>query len=568
VSALTWSQRGIWDLQREIWPEHQYFNLSRQFEAPTGCALTDVEDALRWIVERYEAFRTTVRRDPGGVPYQHVAATGAYPLDVHEADGTDPASLAERLAGEYRGQAFADDEWPLRVAAVTQGGGPAYLLFTASHLAVDGWGLQVAQLAFVGRLTGQAASAEVPCQPVDRAAAEASAAGRRMAEKAVTYWRRSLRAIPQTMFPWEPAQPRGRWCPTGELTSAAAALAADALAARHAATPSSVILAATAALLGVRTENETVAMCLLAANRDEAKIREMVGSCIQPVLFTVDLGGGASFHDLIDRTWRSAVAARQNARYPPPLIDEAVQEINACRGIMADLLCHFYEGTEFCEETGVADRVVGAPRTAGQIAATRSGSRFRPGVLFGAPQKFLLHVSGHPGAELRLTLTADRGYLSREDVRALVCGIETVLIDAVGCDFSLAEAALRAGVAPISRGPAAVRVDRCWVELEAVSALLAAVPGVVAARAEVVESQRGGRLVGTVAVRDAGLDAARLHREVIRLLGDRPTAMAPQHYLIHLATDQAPVDIDALPRCGEGPGRPVYVPRPGEDEVN
>ena len=566
MSELTWSQRGLWDLHRETWPDNQYFNLSSQFQAPPGCALTDIEDALRWIVERYEAFRTTVRRDPGGGPYQQVAAAGAYPLDVHEADGTDPASVTERLTGEYRAQAFADEEWPLRVAVVTQGGAPAYLLFTASHLAVDGWGLRVAQLAFAGRLTGQAASAEAPWQPLDQAAAEASAAGQHMAEQAARYWRRSLRAIPQTMFPREPAQPRGRWCPTGELTSAAAAMAADALAARHGTTGSSVILAATAALLGLHTGNKTVAMCLLAANRDEAKAREMIGTCVQPVLFTVDLGGagpdGTSFHDLIDRTARSAAAARRGARYPPPLIEEVMREINACRGIKADLLCQFHDETE------AADRVVSAPRSLDEIAAARSRSRFRPGVLFGAPQKFLLHVSGHPGAELGLTLAADRGYLSREDVRALVCGIETVLVEAAGRDFSLAEAAARAGVTATGHGPAAVLVDRCWVEPEAVSELLAAVPGVVAARAEVAEDQGGCRLVGTVAVRDAGLDAARLHREVIGLLDGRPAAMAPQHYLIHLATDQGSADIDALPRCGEGPGRPVYVPRPGEDEVN
>lgn len=559
MSELTWSQRGIWELQHQIWPEHHYFNSARLLSAPRGSTLTDVEDAFRWLVETYEAFRTTVRRDPGGVPRQHVTAVGQYPLDLHEVGAADPASVAGRLAREYRGHAFADEEWPLRAAVVTCAGAPAYVLLTASHLAVDRWGMRVACAALADRLAARAgqppppAGAKATRQPVDQAEAEASPAGRRLAEQAARYWRRGLRAIPQTMFPYEPAQAADRWCLTGELRTSAAALAADALATRHGTPAPVVILAATAALLGLRTGNMTVAMRLLASNRHEAEVREMVGTCVQPALFAVDLGD-ISFHELIVRSRQSAAAAYRHARYPAPLIDEITHEINVCRGISADLLCHFRDGTD------ATTRMAGPVWDVGEIAAARSRSRFRSGALFGARQKFVLEVSGRLGAELRLFLAADRGYLSLADVRTLVHGIETVLIEAVRRDFCLAEAARLTGVAPVGRSPTAVRVDRCWVEPAAVARLLGEVPGVVAAQAEVVGGQDGCRLVGRVAVQDASLDTARLHQEVIRRLRGRPAAMAPQYYLIHLAEGQALADPGALPLCCEGPGREVYNP--------
>lgn len=587
VAGLTWSQRGIWELHGEPIAQRHYLSLSRLFDVPAGATLTDVAGALRWLVERYEALRTTVAPGPGGVPYQHIAATGEYVLDVHEAGAGDAGSVARRLAGEYQGRPFSHQEWPLRVAVITQGGVPARALFTASHLALDRCGLRIACRAFASRLAGREAGREVgqeapetrhaPCQPADQAEAEASAAGRRMAEQAARYWRHGLRAIPQTMFPFVPPRPAGRWSVTGELTSTAAALAAASLAARHGTTDSGVILAATAALLGARTGNTTVAMRLLAANRDDAGMRQMVGTCVQPALFTVDTDD-ASFGQLIERAGLAAAAAYRHARYPAPLIDEATRTINACRGINADLLCHFSDATD--EPTGDTDEPAGDTdgRTPDvdpdQIEAARSLSRFRTGALFTAPQKFLLEVSGQPGTELALSLTADQGYLSRADVAALVRGIETLLVEAVRRDFPLAEAARLAGmpgmpgvpgapwpagVAPSGPSPAAVRIDHCWVEPAAVAAVLAAVPGVAAARAEVADGHGGSRLIGTVAVRDPALDAAYLHREVMRLLRGHPAAMAPQHYLIHLATGDAPVDLDVLPRCGEGPGRPVYT---------
>lgn len=179
--------------------------------------------------------------------------------------------------------------------------------------------------------------------------------------------------------------------------------------------------------------------------------------------------------------------------------------------------------------------------------------------MLGAHQKFLLQIGGQRGGRLRVTVTADPRYLSRDDVRTLVCGVETLLVEAVQRDFSLAEAAELAGVVPRRRSRTAVEVGGCRTEPEAVLGVLQGIPGVVAARVSLADGPGGPRLVGRVAVDRAGLDAESLHLECMRGLRSCPMAITPGYYFIHRA-ESADGDIEAmlddLPLCGEGDGRP------------
>jgi hypothetical protein len=450
VAELTWAQRTIWAMHHRYWPNHHYFNFGRLFDVPEECCLAAVARAVRQLVERYEAFRTTVHDGADGQPRQRVAESGEYALDVYEAE--DAAAAAERLAYEYSGHAFRDDEWPLRIAVVTREGAPAYVLFMMSHLAVDHWGMEIACAAFIRLLAREAGLTDEAGggdeaegglrQPVDQAAVEASPSGQRMAKRAAEYWRRTLLTIPQSMFPSTVDQ--ARWCPVGELTSTAVAPAADSLASRFGGSASGVILAATAGLLGLRTGNTTVALRLFAANRYGPQARAMVATCVQPALFAVDLRD-TTFHELIARSWASSVVAYRHARYPAELIDQVIQEVGQARGVRPDLLCHFHDATFRGAMEAVGPSADPAP-DAGEILAASRHSRFRYRVRVGVHQKFLLQIQGQWDSTLRLTLVVDPRYLSRDDAQALVCGIETLLVEAVRRDFSLTEAARLAGV--------------------------------------------------------------------------------------------------------------------------
>jgi Condensation domain len=568
VAELTWGQRSIWDLHHMYSPEHHYFNFGRLLVPPDGTSVPAVVRSLRRLVEIYEAFRTTVHLSTDGRPRQHVAESGEFPLPVHEA-GDDAAAAADELIFEYKGHPFRDDEWPLRVGVVTRRGSPAYILFMASHLAVDRWGMENACAAFLRLLTNNASPvdpardagvAEAALrQPADQAAVEASPSGQRMAERSVQYWRRTLVTIPHTMFPFRPAADQARLSPAGELTSSAVALAADALADEFGGSASGVILAATAGLIGIRTGNTTVALRLFASNRYGSQAQAMVATCVQPALFSVDLRD-VTFRELIARSWQASVLAYRHARYPSHVIDRLIDEVTIERGAMIDLLSHFHDMTD-----------VGPPADhspdAGEVLAALPDSRFRHRGVLGVREKFLLKIGGQRGGRLRLSLVADPRYLSRDDVRTLVCGIETLLVEAVQRDFSLAEAAELAGVVPRRRSRTAIVVGGCRTEPEAVLGLLRDIPGVVAAQVSLADGPGGPLLIGRVAVDRTGVDAESLHLECVRGLQSCPMAITPDYYFIHLAqvadgdSDLEEVLSD-LPLCAEGDGRPSRRARP------
>jgi hypothetical protein len=561
-AELTWAQRSIWDLHHMYAPDHHYFNFGRLLAAPDGISVAAVERSVRHLVERYETFRTTVHPGPDGRPRQRVAESGEFPLQVHEA-GDDPAVAANELIFQYKGHPFRDDEWPLWIGVVTRRGSPAYILFMASHLAVDRWGMENACAAFLRLLTGDAGTTDPARdagaaqaalrQPADQAAVEASSSGQRMASRAVEYWRRTLLTIPHTMFPFRLAADQARLSSAGELTSSAVALAADALASSLGGSSSGVILAATVGLLGIRTGNTTVALRLFASNRYGPQAQAMVATCVQPTLFSVGLRD-VTFRELIVRSWESSVLAYRYARYPSDVIDQLVDEVSIERGATMDLLCHFHDMTD-------AGPAADHPPDAGEVLAALPGSRFRHRGVLGAHQKFLLQIGGQRGGRLRLTLVADPRYLSRDDVRTLVCGIETLLVEAVQRDFSLAEAAELAGVVPRRRSRTAIEVGGRRTEPDAVLGVLRDIPGVVAARVSVADGPGGPLLIGRVAVDRTGFDAESLHLHCMRGLLSCPMAITPDYYFIHVA-ESADGDsdleavLDDLPLCAQGDGRP------------
>lgn len=522
TAPLTWSQAGIWALHRRLWPDHHYFNFGRLFRVPPGRSLADVGRAVRTLVERHEAFRTTVHRSADGTLEQRVAQVGEYRVRVVDTDRDRVAGVGERLAYDYKGHGFQDDEWPLLVVAITSGGGvPEYVLFMASHLAVDRWGMELACTDFTDLLAdSDPPRREPPYQPADLAAVQSGTAGLRLARRAVDYWRRTLETVPQNQFPWPPASADARWCPSAVLTSRALDLAARVLAERRGGTAPGAVLAAVAGLLAVRTGTGTAVLRLFASNRYGPDVQTMVGTHVQTALYALDTTG-LTLDQLIERSWQAAALAYRHSRYPPDAVDAVTAEIEQRRGIALDLLCHFHDMT--------GKTPSGLPgATAADIDAALPETSVRRDAVLGRRQQFLVELTGQLGGRLRLSVGADPRFLSLTELRTLVSAVEAILVRAVREDVPLTVAAADAGVSPRERSATAVRIDGCWIEPEAVRETLLAVPDVAAA----IVSFMDGEIVGQVTVRGEA-DVAALHRACVALLvGRRPTAMAPHRYVV------------------------------------
>ncbi|MEV0232207.1 condensation domain-containing protein [Nonomuraea sp. NPDC050786] len=428
---LTWAQREMWHLHARFRPHHYYFNFGRLLPVPRGRTVEDVADAVRRLVECYEAFRTTISVGPDGSPRQHVAGSGEYRLALHEAGKAD-GELAEQLSYEYKGHAFEDEEWPLKAAVITCEGTPTYVLFMFSHLAVDRLGSELACGTFAKLLKGE--PDDLPAaltHPLDQAEAETSPAGLRSARRSADYWRRTLATIPPTMFTKREPEVSASWSPAGNLDSVAAALAAATLGAELGASSTGVVLAAVSALLSVRTGQSTVALRLVAANRSSPALREMVGTQAQTGLFAVDVTD-ASFHEVIHRSWAASLLAYRHSSYPPELIREAIEEVSEQRGVEFDLGCDVRAATGFKQ----------APlrrHTPEELERAMPHTTFRRSVLWDRRQLLRLDIGGVQGASLWLSLGADPTVMTAADVEILLRGIERLLVRAVSADIELKE---------------------------------------------------------------------------------------------------------------------------------
>ncbi|WP_214414786.1 condensation domain-containing protein [Sphaerisporangium fuscum] len=426
---LTWAQREMWHLINQSRPHHHYFNFGRLFRVPKGRTVDDVASAVRQLVEIYETFRTTIRVEPDGTLGQHVAESGEYRLAKYEAGEAD-GELTEQVTYEYKGYSFDDDEWPLKVAVIMRDSKPSYVLFMISHLAADRLGSELACDTFARLLAGGVDG--VPdgiTHPLDQAAAEATPAGLRAARRAAGFWRRTLKTIPPTLFTERLEETPVSWSPAGELDSPAAALAAGSLGVELGVSSTGVVLAAVAALLGVRTGQDMIALRLFAANRTSPGLREMVGTRVQTGLFAVDLTD-SSFYELIRRSWAASLLAYRYSSYPPELIREIVDEVSAERGVRFDLGCHVQDATGY-------KQAVLRHHSPEEVAAAAAHTHFRRSVLWDRRQLFRLDIEGTPGVSLKLRLGADPTVMTASDIETFLRGAEKLLVQAITANVAL-----------------------------------------------------------------------------------------------------------------------------------
>ncbi|GAA4929226.1 condensation domain-containing protein [Actinoplanes utahensis] len=425
TAALTWGQREIWELFQKPGARRCHYNYGRVYAVPGGRGVEDVCAALRVLVERYEALRTTVRCAADGEPRQVLAADGELTLEIYEADVRETGSFAEMVRVDYLGHSFGDEDWPLRVAVICGAGKPAFIVLMVSHLAVDRGGLDVVSRA-LSRLLAGAEPSPAGRHPLDLAADEESPRGRLIAERAAAYWRRTLMATAPMRFPPQRKGSRPGW-PAVELESAAMAVAASAIAREQRTSPMAVILAAVAGFLHRWTGNETVVVQLISANRPSAGLRDMVGTTVQRALFAVDCSG-TTLHELVRRTWAGMTLANRHGRYPPQMIQAVLDEVEHDRGLGAEVHCFVNNFARF-DTAGHADGAT--PR------------RLRESAAWPIPRGLSLEIRDS-AVGLRLNLITDPRLVAADGARALLCAVEELLTRGVRSDFALDEVAVHA----------------------------------------------------------------------------------------------------------------------------
>jgi hypothetical protein len=431
VATLTWGQRLMWRAVRLMGASQPFLNCPWVLPVYGKRDLAAVLDALRVLLERHESLRTTFAEAPGG-PVQRVARSGELTVELVAAGQERALQVAQRLAGELGRTVFAHGEdLPLRCTIVIKNGRPMALAFAFSHLAVDFQALSLLSAEWRGVLRGE----ELPpagWQPMDQAELEREESFLARSAKSIRYWRSVLEEIPLEVFDHPPGEAEDpRFIEVG-MESVALAAAAERLADRWTISTTSVLLAACATVLATVSGRPRAVMQLVHSNRRDPRTRTMVGTVGQDGLFVLDLPRtdvAATCRD----AHRSALMAYRNAHYDPFEMQAMREEIGRRRGREPDLDAFFNDrrgaGTwpslpRFTPDEDLAP-LTGKTRT--YVTNAWPGVRFK---VF-----FTVGTASDTG---QLSLIVDTAYLRRETARAMLLGVEALLVRSLTEDVPIA----------------------------------------------------------------------------------------------------------------------------------
>ncbi|TDD20257.1 condensation domain-containing protein [Nonomuraea diastatica] len=428
TGPATWGQRQVWRDLRQM-PDGTPYNVACPLAVAEGIGLDDVLESTAELVGRHESLRT-VFTDEGGLT-QRVLASGEILVGILDDPETGQEQV-DALAARLRGTDFdhAADA-PFRAAVAARDGVPYAVVVCVTHLAADlqSTRLLAAELERMLRCRAEGGPSPEPApaaQPLDVAAAEQSASGRRMESAALAHVRSTLSAFPRANFPRPagPAQtPRYRQAGLGSYVAAAAL---DTLAARYRVGSSTVALAAAATMLGAVTGRQEVALLLVAGNRIPAELRHAVGTLTQDVPALIEVAGPA-FSDVIQATWKSSIRAYRHGRFDPDKAWDIIAELGEERGGHPELRSFFNDY-----------RTNSAPvTTPGAPAASElrwADDTDEDGVTFFAQ---VGDTPGHPGSVL-LSLCADTTYMPPDAIERYLWGVERLLVDQLSRDVQVA----------------------------------------------------------------------------------------------------------------------------------
>ncbi|GAA3249401.1 hypothetical protein GCM10010493_23360 [Streptomyces lavendulae subsp. grasserius] len=555
--------------------EPAHINIHDVWPVPAGTRTDAVVEALRSLVVRHEALRTTFPHAPGGTPReQAVASSGRFAVTVldHAELPDDPLGYAESLARRAREERFhLDRDFPLRIRLLTRAGAPVSVAMAASHAVTDAGALAVLKEEWLALLAGEDLPPPASLTPLDLAAEEATPAGLRTSEASLRHWERIIRTGPQAMFAEPGAQGTEVRTPLLTLRSRRAARALAGVAARTGALPSTVLLTAWCALVAHRAGQDACVIAAPTSNRYHPRLARSVNTLSQDALLSLDVRV-PSFDALLKKAWGAALNAYRHSRFDAHRLWEVIDGATFERG------SRFARDVVFNDVSTlpptVASLTADGPRTAPGEPGALDPDGPEPELTWGPEQVLptrLLTFVHATGPLLHLGMWADPELFGRAEAEGLLTGLVRLLEAAAAQDVPLASLTEATGVRPAERGPRWLRVDGSWTSPPLVAATLSrALDGLPvhvtadapAGSAPTRNTPTENGLTAYIAAGDTPLTPARAHAALMDALPGRPGVLAPGRYVI---VRHPPAEADRTSAwlhrqiLGEGTGRQADV---------
>ncbi|MER5864805.1 condensation domain-containing protein [Kitasatospora sp. NPDC002040] len=504
-----------------------HINIHDVWPVPAGTRLESVVEALRTLVLRHEALRTTFALGPDGLhSEQVVAAEGEFTLTVvdHQVLPEDSWRYAESVARQARhGRFRLDREFPLRLTVITAAGAPTYTVLAASHAVADAGAIAVLREEWLALLAGRELPPLTALTPIELAAAEATPEGQRKSQSSLRHWEQIIRTGPQAVFAEPGAEGVEGKHPQLTLRSRRAALALARAARRTGSPPATVLLTAWCTLIGHRAGQTSCVVAVPTSNRFQAGLARTVGTLSQDALLRLDLAV-PSFDALLRKAWGAALNAYRHSTFDSVRLWEMIDRTT------------FERGSSFARDV-VFNDVSALPAT---LVSTADWDRAEPELELSwgpdqvLPTRVLAFAYQHDPL-LHLSIWADPALFTREEAENFLLGLVR-LLEAVGTvDVPFDSLTGLTGVRPAERGADWTGVDGCWVSPPAVARALGTALGglpVHVTADDPVGPDGGPGLTAYIAAGDTVLTPAGAHTALMKALPGRPGVLAPHRYVI------------------------------------
>ncbi|MCO1577272.1 condensation domain-containing protein [Crossiella sp. SN42] len=524
---LSWAQQYHW-LEQQLDPSERFLSLSlslyQHVPVPEGLDRAAVLAALRELVTRHEVLRSLF---PSAEPVQRVCAPDLPPVLESTVDGDRTAIAAELTGDEFD----LDTSWPCKAVLFGPAEHPSGVVLALHHIAVDGWGAQLAATELAELLAAAAAGrpaelAEPRWHPLDQAERETTG-NQKSAQRVHEHWLELIASIPaNTLAPFCGGIPAGH-SHLVTLRSASLATALRTLAEQHRVSPATVLTAALARLVAARTGEHRVAMDTVVANRFDQATEHSVGCYALLGQAVLEVDPAQELPALFRPAYSASLRAYKHGNYDSIALLAAEARATFDRGVSAraplEVNYHPYHEDDEAE-VPAADELTEqtVPEPAEQ-----------------------LYLNIHPGKQVvEISLRAADHLLTLAESSRLLHALAEDVRAAAGLTPP------RAPEPAPQAQPGWTRVGRDWVNTEATAEALLAVPGVLAAEAHVA----GEQLVAEVLTTDPELDPADLHGHLMAELLANPLVAAPRRYRLRLAGEHTP-GWRELPVTKEGDGR-------------
>ncbi|WP_062608710.1 non-ribosomal peptide synthetase [Caballeronia calidae] len=291
-----------------------------------------LQRALDHVIERHEAWRTTLVENEDGIVMQRIHASLPVTMERVHLDATDDA---DALAQRHASDAFDLSNGPLlRATLVSFDAASHRLMLTAHHAITDGYSSRIVfdELAHAYSAYARGNAPSLPALPIqyaDYAQWQRDLVESEEGERQLAYWREALRAAPTPLaLPYDRARPAERDHRGGRVSLRLSVDTSNALRllARSAqASPFVVLLAAFDAWLHRLTGANDFVVAVPVAHRQRPETASLIGLCLNTLALRARVDVHRSFSALLDEVRADALAAFAHQDVPFDRVLDAVK---------------------------------------------------------------------------------------------------------------------------------------------------------------------------------------------------------------------------------------------------